>query len=82
MKISFTHPQIDAWYNETGEATSTFDVCEECFNSYETAGDFGLTNSGYNGDPIPADATAEDTGYDPDYAMVDYTCECCGKKLV
>lgn len=81
-RIAFEHKLIDEWYNKTGEGTSTFDVCVFCFCERTTAKEMGLVNKGYNGDPIPVDAVAEETGSDvPDIDDCDYDCDICGVKL-
>lgn len=81
-RISFNHADIDAWYEKEDEGTSTFDVCTDCFTDGDTAETLGLTDKGYNGDPIPADADAEETGEDhPEIEETDYTCDCCGRRL-
>lgn len=86
MRIAFIHPLIDEWYEKENEGTSTFDVCTDCFieNSGHTAETLGLTDEGYNGDPIPPDADAVATGSEPDAFFdmgVEYTCDCCGAVL-
>jgi len=83
-RISFTHPLIDEWYEKEDEGTSTFDVCTDCFveDSGETAETLGLTDQGYNGDPIPSDAVAEGTGSEvPDINDCGYKCEICDRPL-
>ena len=81
-RIEFNHPEIDQWYKENEEGTSTFDLCNKCFGELETADDFNTKPDGYNGDPIPADAKIEDTMTPiPEIDETAYKCENCGCKL-
>jgi hypothetical protein len=82
-RIDFEHPEITEWYNKAnGEGSSTFDLCNECFDTLETAEDFDEKPEGYNGDPIPPDAKVEDilTPH-PDIDEAEYKCENCKCKL-
>ena len=83
-RIAFEHPLIDEWYDKEDSGTSTFDVCKSCFseNSGHTADTLGLTDEGYNGDPIPPDAIPHDTGSEPwDIEDCGYTCDICDCEL-
>jgi hypothetical protein len=82
-RISFSHPLIDKWYAETEDGTSTFDICNDCFDSMEEAQDFDEGSpGGYNGDPIPDDAKIEDTlTPHPDIDDANYYCENCKTRL-
>jgi hypothetical protein len=81
-RICFSSPEADYWNEVTGEGTSTFDVCVHCLKDGDTADTLGLTDKGYNGDPIPSYAEAELTGSEPcDIDELEYDCEVCGCRL-
>lgn len=83
-RIEFEHPAITKWYETeaNGNGTSTFDLCTKCFEEDMTAKELNLTDKGYNGDPIPADAIAIDNESAPYIEeQDDYQCTCCGRKL-
>lgn len=80
-RIQFNHPEIDEWCKQH-DGTSTFDICNDCLDTLETASDFDTMPDGYNGDPIPADATIEDIKTpNPEIDEENYRCENCNCKL-
>ena len=85
-RIAFNCESSDKWYDETGEGTSTFDICNRCFklNSKVVLEKVGPL---YNGEPNPSDdeeLTHDDIGVgNPSlYEGEDVFCECCSRQLI
>ena len=80
---------VDIWWEECGEGTSTHDICEGCWEEFyqEPFSEMkGADNrykglDTYNGDPMGD--SSHDCGPEshPDYGDEDYECGICGEPL-
>lgn len=76
---------VDVWYDEVGEGTSTVDICRSCNAKLKRdphAFDDVLEGEQYQGDPVPDDGWFAGVEHPPynDYD-IDYDCAVCGKHL-
>jgi hypothetical protein len=74
---------VDAWWEEEQEGSSTFDVCFECHGILEhDPHAFDEELAPYNGDPSGDAGRGGDVEH-PSYGEydIDYDCEVCGDKL-
>jgi hypothetical protein len=84
-RIQFNCESSDKWYEETGEGTSTFDICNKCL---QVDSKVLLIKLGglYNGEPQPSDdeqLTHDDIGVNNPslHEGEDVFCECCDSQL-
>ncbi len=72
---------VSEWYEETGEGTSTHDVCNNCHEELEQDPKcFNEQLVPYNGDPQGDEGWSGDSAR-PDYDDSGYNCEVCGVLL-
>ena len=74
-------PELDAFCRETGNGSSTYDVCAEC--AEELRDDPHCHNDKlkpFNGDPQGSEGWGGDVEHPP-YDELDYTCVICNKPL-
>jgi hypothetical protein len=72
---------VDEWYEEYEEGTSTHDVCNDCHEELEQDPScFNNKLTPYNGDPQGDEGWGGDCAR-PDYDDEEYDCEVCGKRL-
>ena len=70
---------VDKYYEKTGGATSTFDLCCECTSKYKGSALVALPLAPYySHEPL---GILEGEVDHPDYDEVNYKCELCGKPL-
>ena len=84
-RIAFDCDSSDKWYEETGEGTSTFDVCTRCFQ-FDSKVLLKKLGGLYQGEPQPSDdeeLTHDDIGVDNPslHEGEDVFCECCDRQL-
>lgn len=85
-RIQFNCESSDKWYDETGEGTSTFDICNRCFK-LDSRVVLKKVGPLYQGEPQPSDdeeLTHDDicVGNPYLYEGEDVFCECCGRQLI
>lgn len=74
---------VDEWWEEVGEGSSTHDVCSECAEILDMDPHaFDEELQPYNGDPQGDAGWGGDVDH-PSYGEydIDYNCEACGAKL-
>jgi len=80
-RIENTGTNVAEYCEESGEGSSTFDICNGCCTQLEYDPHvFDCILSPYNGDPQGIDGY-EVGGVHPDYEGERYTCETCFKPL-
>lgn len=75
---------VGDWCEETGEGSSTYDVCRSCaadLSKNPHRYDNKLKPYGWAGEPAGTDGWANDGCEHPDYADEDYHCAVCDKRL-
>lgn len=87
-RVCWDGKEVDDWMeNESdGSGTSTFDICEDCFDNCDTE-EFAEKLQPYNGDPQSEEII--DAGIPEAISMIEdrvhegspYECEVCGIKL-
>lgn len=63
---------------ESGNGSSTFDLCHDCGQAGDGEPLSALDLTPYNGEPA---GVLADVGDHPPYAECDYACDCCGAPL-
>jgi hypothetical protein len=89
-RIAFTYEGLEKSCEETGDGSSTFDVCTDCFDlneSYDSKNLLLQLGGAYNGEPNPTDkeeVTHHDIGVDNPslHEGAKVECECCGEVLI
>jgi hypothetical protein len=94
IEIDFVdQDKLKAFLKETGNGTSTFDVCETCANKFDTGEPWPHDEEHKKGDLSPYNGETDYATYPdgfvvgetevehPPYDDCDYNCCCCGGKL-
>jgi hypothetical protein len=89
-RIAFDYDGVNKHCEETGDGSSTFDVCTDCFDLNESHDSRHLLQQlggAYNGEPNPTDeeeVTHDDAGCENPglYEGQEVHCECCGELLI
>jgi hypothetical protein len=72
---------VDEWYEEYEEGTSTHDVCASCWADLQAVPDaYNDKLTPYNGDPQGDEGWGGEVCH-PSYNEDDYDCEVCGDHL-
>lgn len=89
-RIDFDYNGVNEHCEKTGDGSSTFDVCTDCFelvNSNDSRDLLLQLGGAYNGEPNPKDdeeVTHQVAGFDNPslYEGARVYCECCGELLI
>lgn len=91
VRIDFGGEKTAQWCEETGNGSSTYDICTRCHSKHkdtpagelvsEFASGVNIDNP-YNGDPFEPEVKMELTYSEPEVERHDpYECDMCGTKI-